>query len=50
MAEVTIDEIAEALVCLAKIILLLKRLEWLDDVAYFEEIEDSLSELHQEAR
>jgi hypothetical protein len=50
VAEVTPEEIAEALVCLAKLILLLKRLEWLDDVAYFSELEDELSDLHQGAR
>lgn len=49
MAEITTQEIAEALVCLAKLIVLLKKIEWPDDAAILQEIEDALSELHQES-
>ncbi|UCC72598.1 MAG: hypothetical protein JSV86_19920 [Gemmatimonadota bacterium] len=48
--EVSVEEIAEALVCLAKLILLVKRIGWPEDVGYLLELEDDLTELHQELR
>jgi hypothetical protein len=50
MADVSADEIAEALVCVAKLILFLRKLEWVGDEGLLIELEDDLSELHQEAR
>lgn len=50
MAEVEAQEIAEALVCIAKLIVFFKKLDWPGDAGILEELEDSLSELHQEAR
>lgn len=49
-AEVSAEEIAEALLCLAKLILLVKRVGWPEDVGYLLELEDDLTELHQELR
>lgn len=48
--EIDPEEIAEALVCIARIVLLLKKLDWLGDVGILLELEDELSELHQELR
>jgi hypothetical protein len=49
MPEISAQEIAEALVCVAKLIKLLDKIEWPDDAMFLREIEDELSELHQEA-
>lgn len=50
MDEVSAEEVAEVLVCVAKVILLLRKLEWVSDEGFMIELEDDLSELHQEAR
>lgn len=49
MSEITAQELAEALVCIAKLIKLLDKIEWPDDAMTLRELEDDLSELHQEA-
>lgn len=48
--EITAEEIAEALVCIAKLIVLFRRLDWPADAGHLEELEDDLSEFHQELR
>ncbi len=47
--EITAQDLAEALVCVAKLIVLLKKIDWLSDVGMLLELEDELSELHQES-
>lgn len=48
--EITAEEIAEALICVAKLVILLKKLGWVDEEGWMLELEDDLSELHQEVR
>lgn len=48
-SNVTAREIAEALVCIAKLIALAEKL-WPDWAATLVELEDELSDLHQEMR
>lgn len=48
--EITAQDLAEALVCVAKLIILLKKLGWIDAEGWMLELEDDLSELHQEAQ
>ena len=48
--EVTAQEVAEALVCVAKLILFLDKILWVDDAHTLRELEDELSELHQETQ
>lgn len=51
MAEdISPEEIAEALVCVAKLIILFRKISWVEDEGYMQQLEDDLSELHQEAR
>ncbi len=47
--EITAQELAEALVCIAKLIKLLDKIEWPEDALLLRELEDELSDLHQEA-
>lgn len=48
--EITAQELAEALVCVAKLILLIRKIGWVDDEGFLLELEDALSELHQESQ
>lgn len=48
--EISVGELAEALVCIAKLIRLLDKIFWPELAGVLREIEDELSELHQEAR
>ncbi len=48
-AEVSAGEVAEALVCLAKLILFLDKILWTDAAMFLRDLEDDLSELHQES-
>ena len=48
--DIQAEEIAEALLCIAKLILLMKKLGFADDEGWLLELEDELSELHQETR
>lgn len=49
-AEISAQEVAEALVCLAKLIVFLEKIFWSDDAMQLRELEDELSDLHQETR
>lgn len=48
--EISAEEIAEVLVCIAKVIILLRKLDWVGDEGMLTELEDDLSELHQQIR
>ncbi len=48
--EIDPKELAEALVCVAKLILIFKKLYWVDAEGIMMDLEDDLSELHQESR
>ena len=48
--DITAQELAEALVCIAKLIVFFRKVGWEDDAGILVELEDDLSEYHQEAR
>jgi hypothetical protein len=48
--EISAEELAEVLVCLARVILLIRKMGWVDDEGVLLQLEDDLSELHQQIR
>ncbi len=48
--EISAEELAEALLCIAKLILLFRKMGWVGDEGMLLDLEDDLSALHQETR